>query len=162
MISVAAAPDLPGGPNISAGLDIATGPNVLAVPTIATRPDISTRPRMPTGPDRVETTLTQSASLLKAKDGHEDRWVDVAGMLGLSTEAAAGAISSDEPFAVAASGEGVGGAQGGEEHEQGQGMEARASVAVMPQVLELMREVVGQQSELGEERSALMQVGAEY
>ncbi|CAM9603645.1 unnamed protein product, partial [Sphacelaria rigidula] len=127
------------------------------VPTIATRPDISTRPRMPTGPDRVETTLTQSASLLKAKDGHEDRWVDVAGMLGLSTEAAAGAISSDEPFAVAASGEGVGGAQGGEEHEQGQGMEARASVAVMPQVLELMREVVGQQSELGEERSALMQ-----
>lgn len=80
----------------------------------------------------------------------DDGWVEIAGLSGLSaamTTAAAGAGASERPGAS------------GEDEEKAE-LVGSISTAIAPELLELLREVVGQQRGLGEERSALMQVGA--
>jgi len=104
--------------------------------------------RLTTG--RLEATAdSEPEKLGQSEGGQDDVWVELAGMLAVTaSDPTAGQPSPSVAATAAAATEG--------------GSASSAEVpAVSQELVGLMREVVGQQKEMGEERSALMQVRKE-
>lgn len=93
---------------------------------------------------RLEASASESEQF--AAGLHDDVWVELAGMLGLSASepSAAGLSNTSAPAEPPPAGEEV--------------KPLTKVPMVSPELLDLMREVVGQQRDMGEERSALLQV----
>lgn len=108
----------------------------------------------PAPPQLLPLSVSRGAVQEDEDNDGNDQWVNVEGMLRL-----AAAVATDEPTTVAhaPAAAAVAAAADGEEHDRGR-REALSAAVVAPELLKLMREVVGQQRGLGEERSALMQV----
>lgn len=88
-----------------------------------------------------------------AVDDESDRFVEIGGMSGLT--AAAAAAPAVPPAGAQMSLESA--TEGKEKRESAE--VSSSATTVTPELIELMREVVGQQRGLGEERALLMQVG---